>query len=220
MSDIRVATSDQLQEAEAIARSLSVELSVGLGRSRRILGIVGAPGSGKSTLARLIGDELGPERCVIVPMDGFHLANRVLDRAGLLDRKGAIETFDGAGFVAMLERIRGAVDPVVYAPTYIRGLEEPIANAIEVPRDIGLVIIEGNYLLSEIGPWRQVRPLLDECWFVATPEERRRTRLIERHIQFGKARESAAAWANGPDALNATVVEATRGRADRVIRWP
>src|SRR5262245_25764722 len=91
--------------------------------ARVIIGIAGAPGAGKSTLAEALAavfaDELapryGPDAAVVVPMDGFHLSNVELKRLGLSDRKGALPTFDGAGFVHLLERIRAA-DELVYAP--------------------------------------------------------------------------------------------------------
>ena len=56
---------------------------------RRILGITGAPGSGKSSLAGAVVAALAPA-AVLVPMDGFHLANRELERLGRRDRKGAV----------------------------------------------------------------------------------------------------------------------------------
>ena len=61
---------------------------------------------------------------------------------------------------------------MVYAPEFLREIEEPIAGAVAVPRDVPLVITEGNYLLVDDGPWAEVRPLLDEAWFVTTPRRR------------------------------------------------
>jgi pantothenate kinase len=185
--------------------------------SRQILGIVGAPGTGKSTVARTLADALGRERCVVVPMDGFHLANEIIDGTPLRDRKGAIDTFDVGGYLSILQRLRARDEPVVFAPSYRRGLEEPIAASIAVARDIDYVITEGNYLLAAEPPWDRVRSLVDEIWFVHTPPAVRLERLIDRHVAFGMDRDAAIVWATGPDEANARFIESTRHRADRQI---
>lgn len=187
---------------------------------RRILGITGAPGAGKSTLAEQLVDALRPD-AVLAPMDGFHLAESVLRQLGRHDRKGAPDTFDAGGFVALLRRLRAADEPVVYAPTFRRDLEEPIAGSIAVPRRLRLVVTEGNYLLG-VGqalddPWREVRELLDEVWFLEPPEDARLARLIRRHRDFGRAAAVAHQRATGPDQRNAELIISMRGRADLVV---
>jgi len=206
MPPARASLDELLGRAEALARA----------GGRRILGIAGAPGAGKSTLAEQIGAALGP-RAVTVPMDGYHLAGSELDRLGLTARKGAPETFDGAGFVALLRRLRERRGEVVYAPEFRRDLEEPIAGAIPVPDDVPLVITEGNYLLLDADPWAAVAPLLDETWFVDPPEDARLAWLTARHVLYGKDPEAAHSWARGPDQANAQLVAATRARADLVL---
>jgi pantothenate kinase len=153
-----------------------------------------------------------------VPMDGFHLAQCELERLGRAGRKGAADTFDAAGFVALLARLRAADEAVVYAPEFRREIEEPIACALPVPREVPLVVIEGNYLLVPEGDWGRVRALLDEAWFVETDEELRHERLIARHIAFGKDPEYARAWVLSSDERNAVLVASTRERADLVVR--
>ena len=120
---------------------------------RRILGLTGPPGAGKSTVARTLVDALGPDTAVLVPMDGFHLANVTLRALGRRDRKGAWDTFDVGGYVALLRRLRAADEPVVHAPDFDRQLEEPIGSAVPVAADVPLVVTEGNYLLSREGGW-------------------------------------------------------------------
>jgi pantothenate kinase len=183
---------------------------------RRILGITGAPGAGKSTVAEGVVAALAPD-AVVVPMDGFHLANAELRRLGRADRKGAPDTFDAAGYLALLRRLRDRADDVVYAPAFRREIEEPIAGAIPVPRDVPLVVTEGNYLLVPEPPWAGVRQLLDEVWYVEAPDAERIARLIRRHVAYGRTEAAAAAWALGTDERNAALIRSTRGRADLVV---
>jgi pantothenate kinase len=183
---------------------------------RRILGIVGPPGGGKSTLARMVVDELG-DAAVLVPMDGFHLAQAELVRLGRRDRMGAPDTFDAGGYAALLRRLRDQAEDVVYAPEFRREIEEPIAGAIAVPRSVPLVVTEGNYLLLQEGDWAGVRSLLDEVWYVELDEETRVAWLVQRHIDYGKSPDAARAWVLRSDQANAELVAATRDRADVLV---
>jgi pantothenate kinase len=131
-----------------------------------LLGITGAPGAGKSTLAAELAGALGPELAVVVGMDAFHLADAELVRLGRRDRKGAPDTFDAHGYLALLRRLRAASEPVTYAPLFRREIEDSIAAAVPVPAGVALVITEGNYLLLDGEPWCRLRALLDEVWYV------------------------------------------------------
>lgn len=184
---------------------------------RRLLGITGAPGAGKSTLAGLLVAALR-ESAVLVPMDGFHLAESELHRLGRHARKGALDTFDGAGFVALLRRLRAAGPDPVYAPEFRRELEEPIAGAIPVPPSVPLVVVEGNYLLVPDQPWAEVRALLHEVWFLDLDESERLCRLTDRHVAYGREPAEAAARARGTDQRNAELITTTICRADLVVR--
>ena len=185
---------------------------------RRLLGITGAPGAGKSTVAAHLVAALGLGRAVLVPMDGFHLAQAELERLGIAARKGAVDTFDAGGFVALLRRLRRADEAVVYAPAFRREIEEPIAGAIPVRSDVPLVVAEGNYLLVGEGGFAQVRALLDEVWYLELDEASRLERLIARHVAYGRSPAAAEAWARGTDQRNAELIAASRGRADLVAR--
>lgn len=187
---------------------------------RKLLGLAGAPGSGKSTLAEALLAHLG-ERAVVVPMDGYHLANVELARLGRSERKGAEDTFDAAGYVALLARLREQpADEIVYAPAFRREIEEPIAGAIPVLPQTQLVITEGNYLLLERGHWARVRPLLDAAWYVDVDDELRRRRLVARHMHYGRSEAAAIDWVAHTDEPNAQLIATTRTRADLVFRWP
>ncbi len=199
---------------------------------RVILGITGAPGSGKSTLVQALMRELssreppqarGPWACgpwvAQVPMDGFHLADASLDRLGRLERKGAPDTFDVDGYAALLARIADPAqrDVTIYAPTFERDLEQPIAGAIAVEPSASLVITEGNYLLLSDAPWPKVYEHLAQVWHCATDDTRRKEQLIRRHIEHGKSREEARKWALGPDEANAVKVSQASLGADLII---
>lgn len=198
---------DQLvQEAHRIAR----------GHQRVLIGIVGEPGSGKSTVADTVVGRLRGD-AVVVPMDGFHLSNRELQRIGRADRKGAIDTFDAGGYLCLLQRLRNQQEPVVYAPEYWRDIEEPIAGSIAIHSSTPLVVTEGNYLLNDDGAWARVRGLLDQVWYIDSDRDGRIDRLVKRHMLFGKDEASAREWALGSDETNAEVVRATRDRADLFV---
>ena len=189
------------------------------GGSRKILGIVGPPGCGKSTLADELQSLLG-ERALTIPMDGFHLAQCELVRLGRAERKGAEDTFDSAGFLALLQRLKAQpADEVIYAPEFRREIEEPIANAIPVFPETSLLIVEGNYLLLARGFWARLRGLLDEVWYVEVPADLRRERLIARHVRYGRSPEAARDWVAHTDEPNARLIEASRSGADFIFRW-
>jgi pantothenate kinase len=199
-----------MDELTATARGLA-----DTGR-RTILGITGAPGAGKSTLAHAIAQAVG-DTARLVGMDGFHLAQRELVRLGRAERKGAPDTFDAHGYVALLRRLHDNTDPVVYAPWFDRSIEEPIACAVPVGRDVPLVVTEGNYLLVDDGAWAQVRSLLGACWYVDLDEQTRLDQLVGRHISFGRTVDQAREWIARSDQRNAELIAASRDRADLIV---
>jgi len=150
-------------------------------------------------------------------MDGFHLADVELTRRGLLDRKGAPETFDAEGYDALLDRLRSRPDHTVMAPAFERDLEQPVAGSIPVAAEAGLVVTEGNYLLLDEPRWRAVRDRLDAVWHLHLDDDVRRSRLVARHVASGKSPAAARAWVDTVDEPNARLVEAAASRADLVV---
>ena len=184
---------------------------------RMVLGITGAPAAGKSTLAATVAESVGES--VVVPMDGFHLHDAELGRLGLADRKGAPETFDVAGYLAMLRRVRTEVDRTVYAPEFDRSQEQSIAGAIAIRPSHRLVITEGNYLLYDAPGWSDVLPLLDETWFLEGDDRARQDRLVRRHVEHGRTPDAARRWVSVTDQPNAEIVGRTRKVADVLVSF-
>ena len=202
-------------------RALALAAALGPAAGRAIVGIAGSPGSGKTTLARAVvaaaNEQAGAAVAAYLPMDGFHLSDATLESLGRSERKGAIDTFDGWGFLALLQRVRTERDHTVYAPAFDRAVGEPIGGSIAIGPEVRLVVAEGNYLLAAAGPWARIPSLLAESWFVATPEEERLRRLVERHVRHGRTPEAARAWATDVDGANALLIEPTAAIAALVV---
>ncbi|QLY34096.1 nucleoside/nucleotide kinase family protein [Nocardia huaxiensis] len=189
---------------------------------RFVLGVAGPPGAGKSTLARGIRDELniaaGRAVAEVAPMDGFHLTNAQLRETGDLARKGEPDTFDAAGYVESLRALRETPLGAPFDwPTYSRELHEPVPGGA-VFDGKRFVVTEGNYLLLDEGKWADVRPLLDEAWYLDVPRVIIEKRLLRRHIRGGRTAGDARAKVEHSDMLNARLVEHTRARADLILR--
>ena len=210
-------TQETLSVDQAVDRAVALAAAGG----RSVLGIAGAPGAGKSTLARRIVIEvatrLGPGVAVQVPMDGFHLANAALDTLGRRDRKGAIDTFDAAGYVELVRRLT-ATDGTVWAPDFDRRVDEPVAGSIAVPPETVLVVSEGNYLLDQTVPWRELPDLFTETWACVVDDSVRIDRLVGRHMRHGRDHEAARQWATEVDGVNAERVTADLHRASVLVR--
>jgi pantothenate kinase len=187
------------------------------GQDRILLGLAGAPGSGKSSLAAELARLLRLQKCpaAIVPMDGFHLDNAVLDARGLRNRKGAPETFDADGFMHLVNRLKQPHDVVV--PGFDRARDLAIAGASVVEGTCPVVIVEGNYLLFDEEPWRALAPLWDVSARIDVPMPELRARLIQRWLSHGFSRATATRRAESNDIPNAMRVIAKALPAEFVL---
>jgi pantothenate kinase len=184
------------------------------GAGRLMVAIAGPPGAGKSTLAEGLAAQL--DAAVVVPMDGFHLDNRVLEARGLLDRKGAPETFDVSGFTSLIKRLQVEVDVVI--PVFDRNRDLAVAGARVIGPEARVLLIEGNYLLLDEAPWRDLAPFWDVTIGIEVPIEVLEARLTQRWLDHGFDKTAAMARAMGNDIPNARRVVSGSARADVIIR--
>lgn len=186
------------------------------GQRRFIIAIAGPPGAGKSTLSAQLYDLLPEGSAAVVPMDGFHFDDAVLQKRGLRGRKGAPETFDYSGLEALLKRIR-AVEPDIAIPVFDRTMELSRAAAAIIPAEVKFILVEGNYLTLDEKPWSGLAPLFDFSLFVDVPRPELERRLMQRWHEHGKSDDDARAWIASNDMPNIDRVLARRRQADLVI---
>ena len=184
------------------------------GQGRLLVAIAGPPGAGKSTLAEDLADQI--EGAVVVPMDGFHLDNRVLEARGLLPRKGAPETFDAVGFAVLVSRLRGEDEVVI--PVFDRSRDIAVAGARVIGPEARVLLIEGNYLLLDEAPWRDLSRHWDVTIGIEVPVEVLEARLIQRWRDHGLDEDAARVRALGNDIPNARRVVAGSMVPDVAVR--
>ncbi len=202
------------------ARHIAGEIGLRRKRGKRfIVAIAGAPGAGKSTLADDVCALLNAAEAgsaAVLPMDGFHLDNAVLDTLGLRARKGAPQTFDADGYAALLDRI-GAGDRDIVVPVFDRTNDVARAGGRIVSKETQVIITEGNYLLLDRPEWAQARAHFDLSVFLDVPIAELERRLVQRWLDHGMDEKAAKAKASGNDIANATLVANNSVPADLVL---
>lgn len=187
--------------------------------TQMLVAIVGAPGAGKSTLAQEVARRLNQQKCptLVLPMDGFHLDNAVLDALNLTARKGAPDTFDASGLLRMVTALSAGQD--IYFPRFDRTRDISIAGALAVSAAQPVVIIEGNYLMYDAPVWRELAAFWDLTVRVDVPLPELRARLIQRWLSLNHSPPVATRRAEGNDIPNAQSVIAQAIACDVNLPW-
>jgi len=188
--------------------------------SRQLVAIAGPPGSGKSTLAENlcidINKRLNSSPAVVLPMDGFHLDNKLLDAAQERSRKGAPHTFDVDGFWHMLQRVVASECDVI-VPVFDRDLDLARAGGRRILNQHKLILVEGNYLLLDLPRWRDMRSIFAYTIYLDVPENVLQQRLTQRWLDHGMQLSGATKRAESNDLPNARLVASNRLKADLVV---
>jgi pantothenate kinase len=189
------------------------------GRKRFMVAVAGPPGSGKSTLAANLVSAMKAdgESAVVVPMDGFHFDDIVLNARGHRNRKGAPWTFDVAGLEVLLMRIR-AHEPDIAIPVFDRTMELSRNAASIVNGEDKFIIVEGNYLLLDEAPWGRLKPLFDVTVFLDVPLAVIEQRLMGRIKHHGGDEAFALHWMKTNDFPNAEIVVSKSAKADITLK--
>jgi pantothenate kinase len=214
--------SEQITEMNMLVQEAARMLT---SSQRSILGIAGPPGAGKTTLAKAIFEQLSnlPEyhnEVVLLPMDGFHLPNTILEKKSIKDIKGAPETFDTQAYIELLQNVKDRPEKTWYAPGFDRTKDDVVPKMYTISPSVKLIITEGNYLLMP-GPWKPIKMLCDSTWFLDIDPKIERKRLINRHIEENmRSPGSASEWVDRSDLKNAELVRSQSTKADQYIIVP
>ena len=209
-----------MEESINIGEAELAGVVAGAGPGRRIVAIAGAPASGKSTCADRLVAALNadvPGLASVLPMDGYHFDDAVLNARGLRSRKGSPETFDVPALRFMLERLKGDAEDEVAVPVFDRDLEISRAAARIITRSTRTIVVEGNYLLLNHAPWTALQPFFDVTVRISVTRDVRRDRLIRRWDAYGLPAEEVRMKVEANDLPNGDLVESQSVAAQFLI---
>lgn len=116
-----------------------------------ILGVVGSVAVGKSTTARILHALLqrwpSSPKVDLVTTDGFLYPNKVLEKRGLMERKGFPESYDRNRFVRFLADIKSGKRNVA-APVYSHLVYDVVPGEEVVVDQPDILIVEGLNILQ------------------------------------------------------------------------
>ncbi|KAK5725256.1 hypothetical protein LTR17_013125 [Elasticomyces elasticus] len=227
--------STSLGGAVEVLQDRILSLMEGRPENRRILiALAGVPGSGKSTITAALLAQLeyaGVRNAVVVPMDGYHYTKARLasfqDPGGALRRRGAPFTFDAQSFLNTVVLLHGAPaashdnsTEEVWIPGFDHAVQDPVPNDVCIPATTRIIMIEGNYVLLDQPPWRQIATMVDERWFVDTSRHIAKHRIAKRHVNAGieHTLEAAEQRAEENDLPNGDLIRAKLLSPDVVIK--
>jgi type I pantothenate kinase len=125
-----------------------------------VIGIAGSVAVGKSTTARILRRLLSRwpnhPKVELVTTDGFLLPNAVLEREGLMNRKGFPESFDLPAILRFMSDIK-AGKPNVSAPVYSHLVYDVVPGEQVIIDQPDILIVEGLNVLQTGRPPRDGR---------------------------------------------------------------
>ena len=87
-------------------------------------------------------------------------------------------------------------------PRYDRNIHDVVDDAIAVPATARLVLVEGNWLLSNETPWDETRSLADLSYLLVADPDLLHHRLVARKSRGGLSPEAAEEWYRKCDGMN------------------
>ena len=209
---------DALSAGEiSTVEGLAAAISARKNNDRFMVAVAGPPGSGKTTISGLLQAELEGRyklSAQVVPMDGFHLDDSILQQRGLLPRKGAPQTFDVDGLNNILMRLTSTPAVDVLVPVFDRERELSRASAREISESVAVIIVEGNYLLLNIMPWSSLRRYFDLSVMIQCTKSVLRRRLMNRWLDLDFSQQAARTKVEENDLPNATTVLSQSVKSD------
>lgn len=219
------------QTLAARAKDIHQSSNHGGEQQRVVIALAGPPGSGKSTIAENIVQRLNlsasKRYAAVLPMDGFHLPLKTLDalsnREEAYARRGAAWTFNAHAVIKLVKRLQISKHDksmVILAPSFDHATKDPVEDSITITPETSLLILEGNWLLFDEAPWRDISALVDDTWFVDVEPNLAFQRVAKRHLQSGIEDNwnDAARRTRNNDLVNGELVRTKLVRPAVVVR--